>query len=76
MRATEAGQQRARDIIRAGISEFELFREIQSAATEAAGRPGLMYGDFRAVNASAPKAGGLPSDYVLGERDLFILDLS
>lgn len=76
MRATEAGHARAREVVRPGISEFELYREVQSAALAAAGRPGLVYGDFRAVNARHPKAGGLPTDYRLQHGDLFILDYS
>lgn len=76
MRAGDAGHIRAREIVRAGISEFEIYREVQAAALEAAGRPGLVYGDFRAVNAKQPKAGGLPTDYRLQDGDLFILDYS
>lgn len=76
MRATDAGQARAREIVKAGVSELEIYREVQSAALEAAGRPGLVYGDFRAVNAQNPKAGGLPTDYRMQSGDLFILDYS
>ncbi|MCA9041470.1 MAG: aminopeptidase P family protein [Planctomycetaceae bacterium] len=76
MKATDAGHARAREIIKPGISEFEIYREVQNAALKAAGRPGLVYGDFRANNAGAPKAGGLPTDYVLQEQDIFILDYS
>jgi Xaa-Pro aminopeptidase len=76
MRATDAGHARAREVIRAGISEFEIYREVQTAALEAVGRPALLYGDFRAVNAQTPKAGGLPTGYQLQRGDLFILDYS
>lgn len=76
MRAGEAGQARLREIVRPGISEFEIYLEVQRAALAAAGRPGLVYGDFRAANAGMPKPGGLPTDYVLQEGDLFILDYS
>jgi Xaa-Pro aminopeptidase len=76
MRATDAGQARAREVVRAGISEFEIYREVQAAALAEAGRPGLVYGDFRGVNAQTPKAGGLPTDYRLQHGDLFILDFS
>lgn len=76
MRATEAGHARAREVIRAGVSELDVYREVQSAAVEAAGRPALVYGDFRAVNAQTPKAGGLPTEYRLQPGDLFILDFS
>ena len=76
MRATDAGHIRAREVIAEGISELEIYREVQSAALTAAGRPALVYGDFRAVNAARPKAGGLPTDYRLQSGDLFILDYS
>lgn len=76
VRATEAGQERAREVIRAGASEFDIYRKVQNAALKAAGQPGLIYGDFRAVNAARPKAGGLPADYTLQNGDLFILDYS
>lgn len=76
MRAGEAGMVRLREIIRPGITEFEIFREVQNAALAAAGRPGLIYGDFRAATAAHPKAGGLPTDYALRSGDMFILDYS
>ncbi len=76
MRAGDAGQTRLREVVRAGVGEFEIYREVQRAALEAAGRPGLVYGDFRATNGSKVKEGGLPTDYVLQDGDLFILDYS
>jgi len=76
MRATDAGHVKAREVIRAGISEFDVYREVQAAALQAAGRPALVYGDFRATNAANPKTGGLPTDYKLQTGDLFILDYS
>ena len=76
MRATDAGHARAREVIHSGVSELDVFREVQSAVLNTAGRPCLIYGDFRAVNAVTPKAGGLPTGYRLQEGDLFILDYS
>lgn len=76
MRAGAAGQARAREVIREGISEFELYREVQFAALAEAGRPGLVYGDFRAATRDKPKQGGLPTDYCLQSGDLFVLDYS
>jgi len=76
MRAGDVGQARLQEVVRPGISEFEIYLEVQRAALAAAGRPGLVYGDFRATNGNLPKAGGLPTDYVLQEGDLFILDYS
>jgi Xaa-Pro aminopeptidase len=76
MRAGEAGQMRAREVVRPGVSEFEVFLEVQTAALAAAGRPGLVYGDFRACTPTKPKLGGLPTDYKLQAGDLFVLDYS
>ena len=76
MQATDAGHARAREIVKPGISELEIYREVQSAAIQAAGRPGLVYGDFRAVSAKTPKLGGLPTNHVLQDGEMFILDYS
>ncbi|GAB4138484.1 MAG: Xaa-Pro peptidase family protein [Planctomycetaceae bacterium] len=76
MKAGEAGHTRAREVIRPGVTELDVYREVQSAAIAAAGRPAIVYGDFRAVNAKSPKAGGLPTSYELQDDDLFILDYS
>ena len=76
MRAGEAGQRRAREFVRPGVTELDVFCEIQSAATDAAGSAVMVYGDFRATNAETHKAGGLPTDYRLRDGDLFLLDYS
>ena len=76
MRAGDAGQARLREVVRPGITEFEIYREVQQAALAAAGRPGLVYGDFRLSNGEHPKQGGLPTDATLNEGDLFVLDYS
>lgn len=76
MKACDAGHARAAEIVQPGISELEIYLDIQKTVLEHAGRAGLVYGDFRAVNAELSKAGGLPTDYVLQDGDLFILDYS
>jgi len=78
MTAGNAGQARLLEIIREGVTEFEIFREVQKAALEAAGRPAIIYGDFRACYAAEPKKGGLPPNEgrSLQKGDLFILDYS
>ena len=76
MRGGEAGQARAFDVVQPGVTELEVFREVQSASIAGAGEPGLVYGDFRATNAGTPKNGGLPSSHVLEQGDLLILDFS
>ncbi|MDQ3333532.1 MAG: M24 family metallopeptidase, partial [Planctomycetota bacterium] len=74
MHATEAGHRRAREVIKPGVTDLDVYREIQSTAIAAAGRPAIVYGDFRANNAKTPKAGGLPVGQTLAEGDLFIVD--
>jgi Xaa-Pro aminopeptidase len=76
MQACAAGHRRAIDVIQPGISELEVYFEVQRAAQAEAGEPCIVYGDFRATHARLPKAGGLPTDYRLCEGDLFILDYS
>ena len=76
MRATAAGQARCREVIRPGLTEWDLFREIQGAVFADLGFPTIIYGDFRATNKTTPKAGGLPTHYTLQEGDLFIADYS
>lgn len=76
MRATEAGHARAREVVRPGLTEYDMFREVYAAVLAAAGKPVGIYGDFRATNAQHPKAGGLPTQYVLQPGDLFLLDYS
>lgn len=76
LRAAEAGHKRARQVIRPGVSEFDVYLEVQKASLQLAGRPAIVYGDFRAVNAARPKLGGLPTSYILQEGDSFILDFS
>jgi Xaa-Pro aminopeptidase len=71
-----AGQAALREIVRPGVSELEVYCEIEKVVLLAAGRPGLVYGDFRATTPTNPKAGGLPTDHVLERGDLFILDYS
>ena len=74
--ATAAGQARCREVIKAGMTEWDLFREVQSAVLADLGFPAMIYGDFRATSPEVPKAGGLPTHYVLKAGDLFIVDYS
>jgi len=76
IRAGDAGQAALREILRPGISELEVYCEIEKVVLLAAGRPGLVYGDFRATTPTNIKAGGLPTGHVLERGDLFILDYS
>ena len=76
LKAAEAGHARALQVVRPGVSELDVYREVQSASMEAAERPLLVYGDFRAATPGQPKVGGLPTGYELQDGDLFILDFS
>lgn len=78
MKAGEAGQARLFEVVREGASELEIYTEVHKAANLAAGRPAIVYGDFRAAYASQPKGGGLPVNggRKLERGDLYILDYS
>lgn len=76
MRAGDAGHAAAFDAAVAGNSELDVYLAVQMAAEKQAGGPCVVYGDFRATNAKQHKAGGLPTDYILQDGDLFILDYS
>lgn len=76
MVACDAGHVAAFAAVRPGVSELDVYLDIQQAAESAAGCPCVVYGDFRATNAQLHKAGGLPTDYVLQNGDLFIVDYS
>jgi Xaa-Pro aminopeptidase len=76
VKAGEAGLSRLREILKAGISEMDVYLEVQKAALGAVNRPGLVYGDFRATYPEKPKLGGLPSERIIQNGDLFILDYS
>lgn len=76
MEAGDAGHAAAFEAVQEGASELDVYLAIQRAAEQAAGCACVVYGDFRATNAAAFKAGGLPTDYVLKNGDLFIADFS
>jgi Xaa-Pro aminopeptidase len=75
-RACEAGHAKAREVLKPGLGEYDVFRAVYGAALEKAGRPCLIYGDFRATTPTQIKAGGLPTPYKLKAGDFFILDYS
>ncbi len=75
-RAIEAGLQWAREKVRPGMSELEVYREIESVCTEVIGAPVVVYGDF----ASGPRTwidrGGPPTRRRIEPGDLLLLDFS
>ena len=76
MRATEAGHAWARENVAPGRTDLEMYLGVQSAAIKAAGRPALVYGDFRKCSPSNPKQGGLPAGETLQAGDTYVLDYS
>lgn len=76
MAACDAGHAAAFDAVRAGASELDVYLAISQAAQKQAGQACVVYGDFRATNATQFKAGGLPTNHLLQDGDLFIADFS
>lgn len=72
--ATAAGHLAVREILRPGLSEMDVYVEIQAAIANAACEPILMLGDF-AGGKRTQVGGGPPTSNVLQEGDLIILDL-
>jgi Xaa-Pro aminopeptidase len=75
MRATEAGHAWARQHIRAGMTELDVYRGVFDACSKVAGQPVIVYGDF-AVSPGPARRGGPPTSRVLRDGDTFILDYS
>ena len=72
---TDAGFARAREVVRAGASEVDLYLEICSAMVKAAGCPLEVRGDF-ACGPRSLKEGGAPINRRLESGDLCVFDLS
>jgi Xaa-Pro aminopeptidase len=75
MRATEAGHAWARNNVRAGMTELDVYDRVFAACATAVGRPAVVYGDF-AVSPGPGRRGGPPTTRVLRDSDMFILDYS
>lgn len=75
MRATEAGHAWARSYLRAGMTELDAYEGVFGACATASGQPSIVYGDF-AVSPGSARRGGPPTDRVLRDGDMFILDYS
>ena len=76
MLAGAAGHARALEFVAPGVTDLAVYDAIHTAANEAAGRAGILYGDFCATRRGQGKAGGLPKGEALREGDLLILDFS
>jgi Xaa-Pro dipeptidase len=75
MKATDAGQAWARHSVRSGMSELEVYTGIAQACMLSAGQPAIVYGDFT-VSPGSAKRGGPPTEHVLGDGEMLILDFS
>ncbi len=75
MRATEAGHAWARQNVRRGMTELDVYCGISNACVLAAGQAVIVYGDF-AVSPGPERRGGAPTTRVLKNGDMLILDYS
>ena len=75
MKAGEAGMGWARQAVRPGMTELDVYAGVAQACTLAAGRPVVVYGDF-AVSPGSQKRGGPPTGHVIGPGETLILDYS
>ncbi len=75
MRATEAGHAWALTNVHAGMTELDVYSGISAACVKAAGMPVIVYGDF-AISPGSSRRGGAPTDAVLNDGDMMILDYS
>lgn len=75
MRATEAGHAWARENVKPGMTELDVYGGINAACAKAAGMPVVVYGDF-AVSPGSTRRGGSPTDRILTPGDMLILDYS
>jgi Xaa-Pro aminopeptidase len=75
VRAIEAGFAAARSGVHAGMSELDAFHLVERASREALGVPMPIYGDF-VSGPNTEAGGGSPSDRIIREGDLFLLDYS
>jgi hypothetical protein len=75
MRAGEAGHAWAREHVKPGMTELDVYGGVCAACARTAGQPVIVYGDF-AVSPGPERRGGPPTNRVLQQGDLFILDFS
>lgn len=75
MKATDAGHAWARANVKAGMTELEVYAGMAGAVYAAAGRWGVVYGDFT-VSPGSAKRGGPPTPHALRAGETLILDYS
>jgi Xaa-Pro aminopeptidase len=74
--AGEAGHAAALQGIKPGMTELDAYALVQRAATEAAGDPVVVYGDFASGRRTETDRGGPPTHRKIEAGDLFLLDYS
>ena len=75
MRVTQAGHAWARENIRPGMTELDVYAGVNGTCVRAAKQAVIVYGDF-AVSPGPKRRGGPPTERVLEPGDMFILDFS
>lgn len=75
LHAAEAGLAAVRQQLRPGMTERDVYRLVLKTASEAAGEPVLVYGDFVA-GPRCEQGGGPASDRPVGAGELVLLDYS
>ena len=75
MAAGKAGQDWARQNVRAGMTELDVYLGIFAECSRACKQAAILYGDF-AVSPGMSRRGGPPTDRVLANGDMLILDFS
>jgi hypothetical protein len=75
MRVTEAGHAWARQNVRPGMTELDVYCGVNTTCIQAAGHAVIVYGDF-AVSPGPARRGGPPTAQVLEPGNMLILDYS
>jgi Xaa-Pro aminopeptidase len=75
MRAGEAGHAFARQHVKPGMRELDVYCQVATACNQAAGQAVITYGDF-AVSPGPERRGGPPTDRIIEPGDMLILDFS
>ncbi|HTK75267.1 MAG TPA: Xaa-Pro peptidase family protein [Gemmataceae bacterium] len=75
MLAGDIGQAWARENVKAGMTEIDVYNGISAAVNRHVGHATILYGDF-AVSPGPEKRGGAATDRVINPGDMLILDFS
>jgi Xaa-Pro dipeptidase len=75
MRAGEAGHAVARQVVKPGMTELDVYFAVSGACQRQAGRAAIVYGDFT-VSTGPDTIGSPPTNRVLEAGDMLIVDYS